>query len=272
MNKCKIVQDLMPLYAEELVSPETKEFVEDHCENCGHCRKLMERSKIILPVEAVDIPNYQKALKRERTHSTMIGALFASIVIVLALIAFVYVAGSVPIKLDKEPIVLESHDGIHSFKGEYYISPFGTNRGMYVTEKSRNGGSEGTNEGWIDILDAQWSPDGTDMFFTIEMENGETRMEIWYHNYSETGGRGGVFPVISRTKDRRNYNDLTAEFTKLLEQWADFYTGWESIMYEFVQWGDDSESAYIRYKTDNGYEGEVYFGFDFENQDVWIIE
>ena len=272
MNECKIVQDLLPLYAEDLVSPETKTFVEEHSERCGDCRKLLERSKVVLPVEKVDASNYKKALKQERNYSAMVGALFASIVIVLAFIALVYVAASVPIKLEKEPIILESPDGIHSIKGEYYASPFGMNRGMYVTELSRSGSSEGTQEGWIDILDAQWSPDGTDVFFTIEMVNGETRMEIWYHNYSETGGRGGVFPVISKTEDRRNFNDLTAEFTKLLAEWEKFPTGWESITYELVRWGEDSESACIRCKTDSGYETEVFFGFDFEGQDLWIIE
>lgn len=272
MNECKIVQDLLPLYAEDLISPETKEFVEGHCAGCEHCRKLLERSKVVLPMEKIDASNYKKALKRERNYSAMVGALFASIVIVLALIALVYVAASVPIKLEKEPIILESPDGIHSIKGEYYASPFGINRGMYVTELSRSGSSEGTQEGWIDILDAQWSPDGTDVFFTVEMVNGETRMEIWYHNYSETGGRGGVFPVISKTEDRRNFNDLTAEFTKLLAEWEKFPTGWSSIAFELVKWGENSESAYIRCITDNGYEAEVCFGFDFEGQKIWIIE
>lgn len=272
MNECKIVQDLLPLYAEDLVSPETKEFVEEHCGRCGDCWKLMERGKVVLPVEMIDAQNYKKALKRERNHSAMVGALFASIIIVLALTALVYVAASIPIKLEKGPIILESPDGIHSIKGEYYASPFGINRGMYVTELSRSGSSEGTQEGWIDILDAQWSPDGTDVFFTIEMVNGETRMEIWYHNYSETGGRGGIFPVISKTEDRRNFNDLTAEFTKLLAEWEKFPAGWSSITYELIQWGENSESACIRCITDNGYEVEVCFGFDFEGQKIWIIE
>lgn len=272
MNECKIVEDLLPLHAEDLISPESSEFVEEHCRCCVHCRKLLERSKAVLPIETADVPNFQKALKRERNHSTMVGALFASIVIILALLAAVFVTGNVPIRLEKEPIIQESHDGIHSFKGEYYTSLFGTNRGMYITEISRNGTSEGTYEGMIEILDAQWSPDGTDLFFTVEMENGETRMEIWYNNYDDSGSRSGVFPLISRTPDRRDYKDLTAEFTSLLAQWEAFPSGWESVSYEFARWGEDSESAYIRCKTDNGYEDVVYFGFDFEGKAIWIIE
>jgi len=272
MNECKIVEDLLPLYAEELVSRETAEFIGEHCDRCDRCRKLLERSKVVLPVETVDTGDYQKALKKERTHSAMLGALFATVMIVLSMLALVFVAGHVPVKLDREPIILVSPDGIHSFKGEYYTSPLGLNRGIYFTEKSAVGEGQGTNEDWIEILDAQWSPDGTDLFFTVEMKNGETEMEIWYHNYSETGGRGGIFPLISRTEDRRDYNDLTAEFTKLLAQWEKFPTGWDSITYEFVGWGEDSESAYIRCKTDNGYEDVVYFGFDFEGQSIRIIE
>lgn len=270
MNECKIVQDLLPLYVEDLVSQETAEFIGEHCNRCGHCRKLLERSKVVLPVETVDTADYQKALKKERTHSAMLGALFATVMIALSLLALVFVTGHIPVKLDKEPIILESPDGIHSFKGEYYTSPLGLNRGIYFTEKSGFGGGQGTNEDWLEILDAQWSPDGTDLFFTIEMVNGETRMEIWYNNYDETGSRSGVFPLIS--KDKRVYNDLTAEFTKLLAQWEAFPTGWESVSYEFSGWGQDSESAYIRYNTDNGYEGIVYFGFDFEGKSIWIIE
>lgn len=270
MNECKIVQDLLPLYAEDLVSGETRGFVDGHCEGCDHCRKLLERSKAVLPVETVDTRNFQKALKRERNHTAMIGALFATAMIALALLALVFTAGHIPVKLDKEPIMLVSPDGIHSFKGEYYTSPFGLNRGIYFTEKSGFGEGQGTNEDWLEIRDAQWSPDGTDLFFTIEMVNGETRMEIWYNNYDETGSRSGVFPLIS--KDKRVYNDLTAEFTKLLAQWEKFPDGWKTITYEFVGWGEDSESACVRYKTDKGDEGVVYFGFDFEGKAIWIIE
>lgn len=272
MNECKIVEDLLPLYAEDLVSEETAEFICDHSARCAHCRKLLERSKEPLPVETVNLPNYKKALKRERTHSAMIGALFSVIVIVLALLMGVFAVGYAPVKLDKEPIILKSPDGFHSLQAEYYTSPLGTNQGLYVIKRSRNGGSEGTSEGWMEILDAQWSPDGTDLFLTIEMQGGETEMEIWYNNYDETGAAGGIFPHVSYNRDKRDYNDLTAEFTSLLAQWEEFPAGWESVAYEFAGWGEDSESAYIRYKTDNGYEGVVCFGFDFEGQAIWIIE
>lgn len=42
MNKCKIVQDLLPLYADNLCSPETKEFVEEHLKECEDCQTYFE--------------------------------------------------------------------------------------------------------------------------------------------------------------------------------------------------------------------------------------
>lgn len=270
MNECKIVEDLLPLYAEDLVSAETAEFIDEHCANCVHCRILLERSRFTLPIQTENAPNYQEALKRDRRHSLLTGVLIMAIG--WALFMAVFAVGYAPAKLDREPIILTSPDGIHSFKGEYYDSLSGLNRGIYVTKKSRNAFSQGTEERWIEILDTQWSPDGTDLFLIIETENGETEMRIWYNNYDDTGSSGGVFPHISYNSDKHIYNDLMAEFTVLLSQWEEFPTGWESIVYQLDRWGEDSESAYIRYKTDNGYEGVVHFGFDFEGQVIWIIE
>ena len=41
-NDCSIVKDLIPLYAEGIVSVETKEFIDDHFQSCENCRKLLE--------------------------------------------------------------------------------------------------------------------------------------------------------------------------------------------------------------------------------------
>ena len=44
-NECSIIRDLLPLYAENLASPETVEFVEAHLKTCDACRKEYERMK-----------------------------------------------------------------------------------------------------------------------------------------------------------------------------------------------------------------------------------
>ncbi len=44
-NECKIVRDLFPNYIEELLSNETKNFVENHINNCNQCKELLELVK-----------------------------------------------------------------------------------------------------------------------------------------------------------------------------------------------------------------------------------
>ena len=268
MNECKLVEDLLPLYAEDLVSKESADFIREHCAGCAHCGKLLRRSEEVIPMKT-DMPNYKKALKRDRTQTILFGMAIA--IIAMALAFAVFVVGYMPQKLDREPIILESPDGVHSVRLEPYTSWLGINQGFEVIERrSTYSGSRGTVEGWIEILDAQWSPDGTDLFFTVRMQNGETRMEIWFDNKVEKSSHSGVFPYI--TKNGWDYDDLSAECAKLLKRHRLLPDGWTSITWELVAWGDDSESAYLRWTTDNGHEETTFFGFDFIEKDIWIIE
>ena len=36
---CDIIKDLMPLYIDDLLSDNSKKFVEDHINNCESCKK-----------------------------------------------------------------------------------------------------------------------------------------------------------------------------------------------------------------------------------------
>lgn len=63
MNECKIVQDLLPLYAEDLVSEETKAFVDSHCEGCGECRGQRDRMCASLNEEETTV-DYKKNMRK----------------------------------------------------------------------------------------------------------------------------------------------------------------------------------------------------------------
>lgn len=55
MNLCKIVQDLLPLYAENLCSPETTQFIEEHIKECEECKKYAEEmTQEIIPESTYD--------------------------------------------------------------------------------------------------------------------------------------------------------------------------------------------------------------------------
>lgn len=50
-NECNVIQDLLPLYCENLVSEDTRAFVDEHLEHCAKCRGELEHMRI--PVETV---------------------------------------------------------------------------------------------------------------------------------------------------------------------------------------------------------------------------
>ena len=52
-NDCAIVRDLIPMYGEDLLSEETRDYMRDHIEHCGECRKYLEQClrEVQVPVE-----------------------------------------------------------------------------------------------------------------------------------------------------------------------------------------------------------------------------
>ena len=62
-NECSIVQDILPLYVEEMVSDDTVSFVREHLKDCPRCRAELE--KLQKPVEVQLKPDINAApLKR----------------------------------------------------------------------------------------------------------------------------------------------------------------------------------------------------------------
>ena len=41
-NDCAIVRDLIPMYGEDLLSEETRDYMRDHMEHCGECRRYLD--------------------------------------------------------------------------------------------------------------------------------------------------------------------------------------------------------------------------------------
>lgn len=63
-NECSIIRDLLPLYAENMVSDHTAAFVEEHLKGCESCRKEYERTKE--PERAQEISHAAPLLKLSR--------------------------------------------------------------------------------------------------------------------------------------------------------------------------------------------------------------
>lgn len=83
---CEIIRDILPLYAEEMVSQPTKELVEGHLAECEGCTKELEalRKPQKLPVEtdASGLKRVGESIRRRRILAVMAVLLFVGTLII----------------------------------------------------------------------------------------------------------------------------------------------------------------------------------------------
>lgn len=91
MNKdCSIVQDLLPLYAENMLREETKEFVDGHLAQCAACRAELDALKADVkpaPVSAQPLRDLKRQLRRKKLTAVLLAVALA---LTLATAGFAY--------------------------------------------------------------------------------------------------------------------------------------------------------------------------------------
>ena len=53
MKECKIIRDLFPSYIDGLTNEETNQYIEEHLNNCEHCKKILEDMKKELKLDTI---------------------------------------------------------------------------------------------------------------------------------------------------------------------------------------------------------------------------
>lgn len=82
MNNCNIIKDLLPLYKEDLLSQESKTFVEEHLKTCPECENLLKDEIEIESKNTKPLDFVEKRIKKEARYSTLAAiALIGSILI-----------------------------------------------------------------------------------------------------------------------------------------------------------------------------------------------
>ena len=82
MNNCQIIKDLLPLYQEDLLSEESKTFVEDHLKICPECEILLKEEIKIESKNTKPLDFVEKRIKKETRYFTLAAiALIGSILI-----------------------------------------------------------------------------------------------------------------------------------------------------------------------------------------------
>ena len=91
-NECNVIRDLLPLYAHDVCSAASREFIEKHLPDCPECAAELEklRSHEIedgLQEEKTEIIAYQA--KRFKRRSAAVGAVFAGIFMIPVLVCLI---------------------------------------------------------------------------------------------------------------------------------------------------------------------------------------
>lgn len=156
--KCEVINDLLPLYVDDVLSKESRELVEEHICECESCKKTLENmsGKVSLPVSPELRMDDTKPIKGLKKFITKWKRLTAA-VIVLAVIAVLFLSGMyASTKLIKIP-----YDG-HNFTVElrdnsYCIVNHGSGSFGYSADGNTNTG-EWNVEFYTTLLDKITDP------------------------------------------------------------------------------------------------------------------
>lgn len=84
-NKCNLIRDILPLYVEDMVSTDTREFVSEHLEHCEACRAELEHMRkpagIIPGADIVPLKRIKKELFIKRLQTVFLTAVLACAIV-----------------------------------------------------------------------------------------------------------------------------------------------------------------------------------------------
>lgn len=102
--KCTIIQDVLPLYIDEVVSQDTKEMVDEHLQHCDQCQKEYESMKqdLYIPVEnKVSLfNNISKKWRKRKIIISIVSILATAIILIGAYFSIFYYETIIPYSED----------------------------------------------------------------------------------------------------------------------------------------------------------------------------
>jgi hypothetical protein len=112
-NECNIINDLLPLYIENLISEETRVFVDKHLESCTECKKSLTDMKPLTNISsdfsATPLKNIKKKLLQKRIATIVLTATLV-LAILIAVFSFLTAPQYLPLS-DKLLAISEIENG-----------------------------------------------------------------------------------------------------------------------------------------------------------------
>ena len=114
---CEVVRDLLPLYTENMISPESRRLTEEHLAGCASCRALSEEMGIKNPDVQFRMDTAQEFVKYEKkkkhklawtiagiTAAAVAGVFILNFVFILGVVGLILIDGAMAkVKVDTDP-------------------------------------------------------------------------------------------------------------------------------------------------------------------------
>lgn len=245
-NECEIVKDLLPNYIEDLVSKETREYIDKHIKNCSKCKELLENmresstleEKQNVKEEEVEIRHIKKYKRRIKIFKISIISLVLIVILLLSLFFCTYLPKYLILSKTYNRIKeISNKDNYKISTSEYYVD--GGKKYKYTT--------------------------------TYFYKDGKYKEEQNYSNLSEYEKiyYGDINTDIDVFIDKKT-NDISQEYSQI--------KGKEEIMDMFCEIEHDSQdiTSLIGVKVcDNNYNGKDCYVLRYGNnitsyREVWI--
>ena len=187
MNKdCSIVQDLLPLYAEDLLREETKEFVDEHLAQCEACRAELAALKADVtpaPVNAQPLRSLKKQLRRKKFTAVLLAVALA---LTLATAGFAYLTAPQYLPYSETEWTVAHADGAVTAEGLADLSGVESISVNLLTPVS---GTE--------VTSTQDPDSGKTVYFITAWR---TPLDTWRGAFDKTGDAPNAHSVIDRTQ------------------------------------------------------------------------
>lgn len=256
MNECKIVQDLLPLYAEDLVSPETKAYVDTHCKACLECANQRQRMCADLNQEQTSV-DYKKNMRRG-VFGIVVKTLLACL---LAIGGYLYVLWEWGI-LDKQ--VYEDPNGNYRFEVTDEDAGLFEGGAIIVTAEGRDVMLHG-NRSYQDFQ-VWYHPEGKGYFACITYDD---HQDTWLclPQYDEELGMETNFYFPDGEITERDFYAILRE-SELGQKYLT-----EDAVITFDRWSEAGQFRgrllYFNYEIPGGWFGEIVYSVaDHEVKDI----
>ena len=142
-KECEIINDLLPNYVENLVSEETKKFVNEHISNCEQCKKQLEilredRNKINLKSkdeQKIELDYLKKYNKKMIILKIILITIITLITISIAVSIYRYIYNSKVVEnVERKISEITDLNNYHIYETQYYKFNQNNEENYYTTE------------------------------------------------------------------------------------------------------------------------------------------